>query len=488
MAPRQPAKEARSPLPTGQLNSQDWLKAPSGSLQLGEVDSLVNANLKKANVQPTALTTDEQFIRRATLDLTGRLPMPADVTEFLADRRPNKRALLIDALLETDDFARHWALYFRDVLVSRNSDPRAQLLVANFDKWMAGQLKTNKSWGQITRALLGATGTIRYDDPDKNGEAFFLASRIGPDATTEIAAETSRIFLGVQIQCAQCHDHPSDIWKRQQFHEFAAFFARLKQRPVRDGMRQAGMELISTSFGEHRMPDKEDPKKTTALTPKFIDGKSPKSARFTISDQERRQALAEFVTSKDNPWFAGAFINRLWGELMGQAFYQPVDDMGPQKDAVMPEVLARVAAAFRTSDYDIKGLFRAIMLSETYQRQIRPGESSDDHLLFAANNPTRMSANTLWQTLVGTLGAMGPFAGGPPMKKGPAAGGPFGRFQGLEGTFKQEFGHDPSAKSDEIEGSVSQVAPDDEQSHHQSKDPGEGDQLAGTDPGVVQRR
>src|SRR5204863_186608 len=144
------------------------------------------------------------------------------------------------------------------------------------------------------------------------------------------------------------------------------------------------------------------------------------------------------------------FVNRIWGELMGQSFYQPIDDMGPQKEAVMPEVLVRVAAAFRGTDYDIKGLFRDIMNSQTYQRQIRPGETSDDHLLFAANNPTRMNANALWQTLVGTLGQLNPVPGGGfPMKKGPAAGGPLGRLQGLEGTFKQEFGYDPSSKSDE---------------------------------------
>ena len=108
------------------------------------------------------------------------------------------------------------------------------------------------------------------------------------------------------------------------------------------------------------MPGKDDPKKGTPVSPRFIDGKAPKSKSFrlTPTDMDRRQALAEYITSRDDPWFAGAFVNRIWGELMGQSFYMPIDDMGPQKDAVMPEVLARVAAAFRGSDYNIKGLFR----------------------------------------------------------------------------------------------------------------------------------
>jgi len=296
---------------------------------------------------------------------------------------------------------------------------------------------------------------MKYAEPEKNGQAFFLNSRIGADAQVELAAETSRIFLGIQIQCAQCHDHPSDVWKREQFHELAAYFARFRDRPIIEDKKFVGQQIVSLPFGEHRMPDKTDPKKGRAMSPRFIDGKAPpgKGKFASLGDVERRQALADAVVSKENPWFAGAFVNRIWGSLMGQAFYQPIDDLGPQKEAVMPEVLARVAGSFSGSNYDVKRLFRTVMLSETYQRQIRPGESADDHLLFAANNPTRMSAATLWQSLVGALGDLSGPRGGLGMRPG---FGPFGRF-GLEGTFKQEFGFDPSSKSEEIEGSVSQA-------------------------------
>ncbi|MCS7045385.1 MAG: DUF1549 and DUF1553 domain-containing protein [Gemmataceae bacterium] len=438
--------------PTGYLRTEDWLKASTAPLAKGELDRLVNEQLKKANVGPAPLTTDEQFVRRVWLDLTGRLPKPTDLKEFLADQSPDKRARLVDKLLATDDFARHWALYWRDVIMSKITDQRTLLFAGHFENWMTDQLKANRKWSDITRELLTATGEMRNDDPTTNGQAFFLASRRGADATTEIAAETSRIFLGIQIQCAQCHDHPSDIWKRKQFHEFAAYFARYREFPVRDGMKLVGAELKSLPFGEHRMPDKNDPKKGMPVSPRFfVDGKAPKSVGFKgLGDLERRKALAEAIVAKSNPWFAGAFVNRIWGELMGQAFYTPIDDLGPEKEAMMPEVLARVAGAFRGSDYDIKGLFRELATSDTYQRQIRPGESPDQHLLFAAHAMTRMNANALWMALVDTLGNFGG-----PADKG--FGGPFARFLTFEFRFKQEFGFDPSTKAEDIEGSVSQA-------------------------------
>lgn len=445
------AKKAVS-LTTGQLDAAAWLKYPTTRLEPGEVDRLVSAELSKASIAPAPRTTDEQFIRRAYLDLTGKLPMPADVTEFLADKAADKRARLIDKLLATEEYAHHWAQYWRTVINSRTNDFRANVFARAFEAWLTEELQANRSWAKITHDLVTATGSLRFDEPDKNGQAYLMLSRIGADAIIERTAETSRIFLGIQIQCAQCHDHPSDVWQRQQFHQLAAYFARLKERPVRDGMRMLGFQTFSTPFGEHQMPGKDDPKKGTVMEPRFIDGKAPGAG---LPDSKRREALAASITSKDNPWFAAAFVNRIWGELMGgQAFYQPIDDLGPQKEATMPDVIGRIAAAFRASDYDIKLLLRELMTSEVYQRQIRPGEATEDHLLFSASNPTRMNADALWQTLVGTLGRLD--AGPRPGPFGPG-GGPLGRGQNFETLFKAEFAYDPSSRPVEVEGSISQA-------------------------------
>ena len=431
------------------LTSDSWQQAPLSPLEPGEIDRLVAREQQRDKIQPAPLTTDEQFIRRVTLDLTGQLPVPADVAEFVADADPQKRGRLIGRLLDSDEYARHWARYWREVMTARVTDRRGLALGRAFEEWLTDQLKQNLSWGQIARDLLTAEGACNFDDDGKHGAVFFLASKFGPDAANEQAAETSRIFLGIQIQCAQCHDHPTDQWKRVQFHELAAYFAREQPVPVVvDGMRQAGLRLRSKFVGEHEMPGRDDPRQAFVTHPRFLDGKSP---GHSLSDSQRRRTLANAVTDKNNYWFAGAYVNRIWGELMGQSFYQPVDDMGPRKEAVFPSVLTRLTGAFRGTDYDIKEMFRAIVSSETYQRQIRLGDSAEQHLHFAAAYPTRLRADALWDSLVGVLGN---FAGGPPRPVGP---NPFGLRFGLEGTFKEEFSFDPSLKSDEVEGSIAQA-------------------------------
>jgi hypothetical protein len=442
---------AKATAPVGTLDTRDWLKASTEPLKPGEIDGLVGDQLKKAKVKAAPLVNDERFMRRVYLDLTGRLPMPADIKDFLKDTRSDKRARLVDRLLESEDYAEHWAVYWREVIATKVTDFKGLFAVRGFDLWMADQFRANRSWGKITHDLLTAGGEIDLSEPEKNGQAFFVSTRFGMDAPNELAAETSRIFLGIQIQCAQCHDHPSDVWKRQQFHEFAAYFARAREQPIfdKEKKRFTKVKLISLPFAEHKMPGKEDPKKGTTVHPTFLDGKSPGQR---LTDYQRRRALANSIVSRDNPWFAAAFVNRMWGLCMGQAFYQPIDDLGPMKEAVMPDVIARISGAFRGGGYDIKQLFRDIMASDTYQRDVRQGDSPEEHLMFAGRNPVRMDAETLFNVLECTLGK---FPAPPFGAKGPF--GPFARLQGFGGQFKQEFAYDPSAKAEEIEGSISQA-------------------------------
>jgi hypothetical protein len=447
-----PTKSPDRPSARAALTSDAWQNAPLSVARPDEIDRLIAHELQANNITPAPLTTDEQFVRRVTLDLTGHLPVPADVTEFVADRDPNKRAKLIDKLLDSDEYAQHWAEYWRDVVGARIADPRARLLIRPFELWMTDELKNNRGWDNIVRAMLTAEGGCQIDDDGQHGANFFLASHRGPDAANEQAAETARIFLGMQIQCAQCHDHPFDQWKRPQFHELAAYFARVREQLVRTGNRPAGIELRSLPAGEHQMPSKEDPRRGTVMQPRFLDGRSPGA---NLPDRQRRKALADAVTDGNNYWFAGAFVNRTWGELMGQAFYEPVDDMGPRKEAVFGSVLVRLSSSFRASNYDVKQLFRTILNSQTYQRQIRLGESADEHLHFAAAYPTRLPADALWESLVGVLGNLG----GPRFQPRPGMGiaALAGFRPGLEGQFKQEFDFDPSLKADEVEGSVPQA-------------------------------
>jgi hypothetical protein len=451
------AEQARKPIApppprSALLKEEDWQKAPLVPLQPGELDALVASELQNSKIQPAPLTTDEQFLRRVSLDLTGQLPLPADVAEFVANPDSQKRAHLIDKLLASDEYTQHWARYWRDVLTARLNERRGLALVRPFEKWLSEQLKTNQGWDKIVRAMLTAEGTCEFEDDGKNGALFFLASHYGPDAANEQAAETARVFMGIQIQCAQCHDHPSDQWKRVQFHELAGYFARVRDQfvPGDKGQKRGGVRLVSLPRGEHEMPSSEDPKKSFLTPPRFLDGKA---VAANLADHERRRTLANAVVSKNNYWFAGAYVNRVWGELMGQSFYQPVDDMGPHKEAVFAGVLTRLTGAFRGTNYDIKGLFRTILNSQTYQRQIRLGDSPDQHLHFAAAYPTRLRADALWDSLVSVLGSLGP----PPANAPQGKAAVFAIPRGLEGLFKQEFTFDPSLKPDEVEGSIPQA-------------------------------
>ena len=166
--------------------------------------------------------------------------------------------------------------------------------------------------------------------------------------------------------------------------------------------------------------------------------------------------MAKQVTSKDNYWFSAAFVNRIWGELMGQAFYQPVDNMGPLQDATFPGVLLRLAGSFRSTDYNVKQLYRVILNTEVYQRQTRIGESAQDHLKFAASYPTRLHTDALWDSLVNVLGE---FENGPAQARLRQQQGKAARFlrAGLQGQFGDMFDFDPSTKSDEVEGTVPQA-------------------------------
>ena len=443
-----------APLPprSALLTTEDWQKAPWTPIKPGEIDQLIGHELEESKISPAPPTTDEQFIRRATLDLTGALPTTEELQNFLADTQADKRARLIDRLLDSEAYARHWARYWREVVSARLPDRRGQVLGQNFEDWMTHELKANHTWDGIARAMITATGELRYDQPEKNGQAFFLAAHRGKDAADEMAAETSRVFLGIQIQCAQCHDHPSDQWKRVQFHELAGYFARVRERPVKDTSKQkkvVGLELISGLAGEHRMPDKKDPKKLMLTPPRFLNGHAPP---IRSGDLERRQSLAREVTSKTNYWFAAAFVNRIWGVLMGQSFYEPVDDMGPKKEVLYPAVLTRLTGAFRGNNYNIKRLFRDVMNSATYQRQVRLSEATD-HLHFAASYPTRLPADALWQAVTHALGEF-PV---PPQLARRLAMRPLARFGGFAMLFQQEFDYDPSLKADEVEGSITQA-------------------------------
>ena len=441
----------------------DWLaklgrpekRAQAPTLTSADLDALIDSTLEAEAVEPAPRSSDEAFLRRVALDLSGKLPTPDRLAAFVADPDPSKRSEAIDELLASPEFAAHWAKYWRDAFSYRATFMNPRLVDFDaFETWMAEQFAANRPWDEIARAIIAASGKT-VENP---AGVFTAAHQARP---VDVAGEVSRVFLGVQIQCAECHDHPSDPWKREQFHEFAAFFAGTTSR--RDGkVGDVYGTLIGTRDGTVRyaMPDLQDPKKQIPVEPKFFlasDLEVPK----TLTAQRRRELAASLVASQDNPWFARAFVNRAWASMMGEGFYDPVDDLGPARDPQAPEVIEALADAFSESGYDVRWLFGAIANTEAYQRQFRSSRSEAGQTAFAANCPSRLRADQILEALSQAIGLdlAGP---GAPGRGGRMAENPKAveaakrRAQRAKFAFEGLFGVDPSTPEGDVLGTIPQ--------------------------------
>jgi hypothetical protein len=385
--------------------------------------------------------SDDQFIRRVYLDLIGQLPSPADIKEFVAEPSPTKRAKLVDRLLALPQFGENWARYWHDAISYRNTAGRNREAPFEFQPWMAEQFNKNLGWDKIVTAILTANGKSE-DAP----QGLLIAAHDMMPA--EMAGETARLFMGLQISCAQCHDHPSDHWKRDQFHELAAFFGKVGvRRNAADMFRSA--EIQEKRFGgEYRKPNLENPTDPGMVTmPIFLTGQP---ALNRASDLERRRALAEFVTTPKNPLFAKAFVNRVWASFVGSPFTDAVDDVGEQMQPSLPKTFDALAKSFASSKYDVKRLMKTIVLSDAYQRQYgASGEESSPKSSSSA--PIRLASTQIFDALTWAVGDLGAprnrLGGGPRMQRNQSVG------QMVETV----FGFDPSSDAGEIEGSIPQA-------------------------------
>ncbi len=371
---------------------------PQAAWTPAEIDARVNRQLAASKTAPSPPMSDEAFLRRVSLDLIGKPPTIAAIRQFVAAKGADKRAKVVDSLLANPDFGANWARYWRDVIAFRapNENERA-VDYPEFVAWLGAQINANTGWDKIAKAVITATGRT-----DENGATVFtLAEEADP---VELAGEVSRVFLGIQIQCAQCHDHPSDPWKREQFHEFAAFFSGVKRKRVeRPAPGQKAVFQISNSGPtRYAMVDLKDPEKKVPISPRFFLGQSPQVSEL-VTTEGRLALAAGYVTSPENPWFARAFVNRVWTALMGEGFYDLVDDLGPTRTAHSTELLDGLADQFRAHHYDIRWLFRTILDTEAYGRESRSTNTAAGRTAFAANVPSRLRADQIYDALSQTL-------------------------------------------------------------------------------------
>jgi hypothetical protein len=415
-----------------------------------EIASRVDGLFAKTADQPgqSKLVSDEHFIRRVTLDLTGKLPAAEEVRAFLTDKNANKRALLIDRLLQSDAYAVNWGRYWRDTVTYHTPASGNYLRWQLFDKWWAEQFKKNRPWNETVSALVTATG-LNDETPPVN----YLTAMYGNPI--EIAAVTSRVFLGVQIQCAECHDAKLEPFKREQFHEFAAFFGRariIQHKDVGEG-RGTPYAIEGRAEGQYQMTDKKKPDRLLAMQPKFLTGET---VPIDADDTTRRAALAKFLTSPSNPWFARAYVNRMWTSLMGWGFYPTVADLATE--GVNPdhgEVLDLLTKEWIASGYDPRWLFRTITLTKAYQSQLTAPPSEDRGHAVAAVCPQRLRPEQVFEALQKALGfdENDKTIPAPAPTSAPAVQ----RHTGVRNMVYQAFKVNPSLPFDEVLGTIPQA-------------------------------
>jgi hypothetical protein len=385
---------------------------------------------------------DETFLRRISLDLTGKLPDPDLIRRWTADCDPDKRARLIDKLLHSEAYAINWARYWRDVVTYHTPASGNYLHWDLFDRWWVEQIGRNRPWNEIVTALVTASGIN-----DEIAPVNYLTGLYGNPV--EIAATTSRVFLGVQIQCAQCHDAKTEPWKREQFHQFAAFFGRAKLIQHKDVTgRGTPYAIESRSDGQYCMTDKKDPYHLITMQPRFLTGES---VSVDASDEERRQALGRFLTGPKNPWFARSYINRIWTALLGWGFYPTVNDVAGDKPRFV-EVLNRLEKDWIASGYDMHWLFETIALTRAYQGRL-PGPNVEAGA--AAACPARLRPEQVFEALQKALGFDEHDKSIP--APAPSSAPAVQRHRGLRNMVYQAFRVDPSLPQAEMQGTIPQA-------------------------------
>lgn len=429
--------------------------------QLGkELAPMLKAAAPADKTTPVSITTtkcdDATYLRRVSLDIVGRSPTPEELTAFALDTAADKRVGLVERLLANSEYGQNWGRYWRDVVMYRKAEDRGSLAARPMQSYLADHFNKNTPWDEIVRKFIAAEGMVA-----ENGNTGIFMAQMGQHE--DVTSEMSRIFLGIQIQCAQCHDHPTDRWKREQFHELAAFFPRVSVRPESQDtpfaymVRSVNADSRFRGFGggggrgnssEHYMSDLRNPSgRGTRMEPTFfVSGQQLPSG---LSDLERRGAAALMFTGADNPWFARAVVNRLWSELCGEGFYEPIDDIGPDREATAPQTLDLLAAQFQANNYDLKWLFRTITQTDLYQR---PSQSrrNPEQVPFQTNVAQRLRGDQLYSQLTAALG----------IREVSSAGSNFGRGgfgRDSRTSFNAIFGYDPSVRRDEVTASIPQA-------------------------------
>ena len=343
------------------------------------IDELIYSKLATQHIEPSPEVNESLFLRRVHQDLIGRLPTAEEARLYLNSQAANKREELVDTLLERREYADHWAGYWADLL--RPNPYRVGIkAVLNYDNWIRQQFRDNIPYDQFVRKLVTAQGSTW-----QNGAATMFRDRRSPDEITTIV---SQLFLGIRLECAKCHHHPFESYSQDNFYEFAAYFARVGRKGT--GLSppiSGGEEIVMTvESGEVKHPISGETLNASPLYP----------AKHNNTDEDPRQNFANWLTSKENDYFAKVQVNRLWSALMGRGLVEPVDDLRSTNPATNPQLLDALAKDFQDSGYDQKHILKRIALSRVYSHQsIATTSNASDRVNYSRHYRHRVRAEVL---------------------------------------------------------------------------------------------
>ncbi|HEY1066557.1 MAG TPA: DUF1549 domain-containing protein, partial [Pirellulales bacterium] len=358
------------------------------------VDTTVFKKLHTLQIPPSELCSDEEFVRRVHLDVLGGLPTPDETRAFLADSNPNKRAALIDALLERPEHASFWGLRWCDLLRinNRNMTPAG---VHKFQRWVVSAIREDVPYDRFARELLTATGNT-FDNPPAN---YFRAAADANDCTES----TSQLFLGVRIQCAKCHNHPFEIWTQDNYYGIAAFFNRVQRKP-------------SASKEEATIWVAREGEVTQPRTGKQMAPWLPLTGEAQIdgASDDRREVFADWLVKPDNAFFAQVEVNRIWGWIVGRGIVEPTDDFRASNPPSNRELLDALAKDFAENGFQRRRIIRTILNSRVYQLSAR-GEAlnATDDRYFSHAHTRLLSAEQLLDAICQVTGSAEKFSGLP---------------------------------------------------------------------------
>lgn len=360
------------------------------------IDQHVFANLKQIGVPPSPLCDDSTFLRRVYLDIGGRVPTADETKAFLASHEPDKRDRVIDTLLNSPDYADYFANKWTALLKNTRSENADITSNFAFHAWMRDSLLANMKYDQIVRQILASTGTIVSNPP----VAWYKRVK---EPTTQLE-DVAQLFLGVRMQCAQCHHHPFERWTQAEYYHLAAFFSQIGRKPT----AIAGEDLI---FHKRGIAQTEHRKTRVMLKPAGLG-----EPELDIApDDDPRLALVDWMSKKDNPFFARALVNRYWKHFFKRGLVEPEDDLRDSNPPTNPELFEALAKSFTDSGYDLKELVRVITQSHAYQLSSTPNQyNAIDRQAFSHYYPRRMTAEVMLDSIDMLTGSKTDFADLPP--------------------------------------------------------------------------